>query len=99
MGPLAPLVLIMGPLRSHKTLSIPENMRILYLPAYSPELNPLEHLWDAIREKEFPNKVFKGMDMLVVNLMNGRTRMENDRERVKSITGWSWIISVNLIAT
>jgi transposase len=25
------------------------------LPGYSPELNPQEHLWDELREKEFPN--------------------------------------------
>jgi DDE superfamily endonuclease len=82
-----------------KTLAIPENMRILYLPPYSPELNPVEYLWDDIREKEFPNKVFGSMDMLELNLMNGLVRMENDPGRVKSITGWSWIITVNLNAS
>jgi transposase len=31
-------------------------MRLIFLPPYSPELNPVEHLWDEIREKWFPNK-------------------------------------------
>jgi hypothetical protein len=81
-----------------KALVIPENMRILYLPPYSPELNPVEYLWDDIREKEFPNKVFGNMDMLELTLMNGLIKIENNPERVKSITGWSWIITVNLNA-
>jgi transposase len=31
------------------------------LPGYSPELNPQEHLWDELGEKEFPNRVFSDM--------------------------------------
>jgi len=81
-----------------KALAIPENMHILYLPPYSPELNPVEHLWDHIREKEFPNKVFRTMDMLEDTLMQGLAKMENNPARVKSITGWPWIITVNLNA-
>jgi len=79
-------------------LEIPENMRILHLPPYSPELNPVEHLWDDLREKEFPNKVFGTMEMLELTLMHGLAKMENSLERVKSITGWPWIITVNLNA-
>lgn len=32
----------------HKSndLKLPENLRLLFLPPYSPELNPQEHLWD-----------------------------------------------------
>ncbi|HBB16753.1 MAG TPA: hypothetical protein DCZ97_07010 [Syntrophus sp. (in: bacteria)] len=31
---------------------IPDNIRLLSLPPYSPELNPVEHIWDDLREKE-----------------------------------------------
>ena len=30
-------------------LVVPENMRLLFLPPYSPELNPAEHLWETLR--------------------------------------------------
>jgi transposase len=32
-------------------LKIPGNMRLIALPPYAPELNPVEHLWDELREK------------------------------------------------
>jgi putative transposase len=50
------IVMVVDGASSHrgKELVVPENIRLLPLPAYSPELNPQEHLWDEIREKEFP---------------------------------------------
>ena len=36
-------------------LVVPANITLLYLPPYSPELNPKENLWDEIREKIFKN--------------------------------------------
>ena len=94
------VLMIMDSAGWHKAraLIIPENMHILYLPPYSPELNPVEYLWDNLREKEFPNKLFNNMDMLELHLMGGLHKMENDPEQVKSITGWQWIITVNLNA-
>ena len=44
------IVMIVDGASSHrgKDLMIPENIRLLPLPAYSPELNPQEHLWDEM---------------------------------------------------
>ena len=40
------------------TLTIPENVRLVYLPPYCPELNPIERLWrdlkDALAWLQFP---------------------------------------------
>ena len=43
-------------------LAVPSNITLLYLPPYSPELNPKENLWDEIREKIFKNYALKSMD-------------------------------------
>jgi transposase len=43
-------------------LVLPENRRLIYQPAYSPELNPTEHLWDEIRENFFANRCFSSLD-------------------------------------
>jgi hypothetical protein len=38
-----------------RDLVLPENLRLLFLPPYSPELNPVEHIWDYLRENHFGN--------------------------------------------
>jgi len=43
-------------------LVIPGNITLEPLPAYSPELNPQENIWDEIREKVFKNYALKSMD-------------------------------------
>ena len=44
------------------SLKVPDNMSLYWLPAYSPQCNPVEHLWEEIREKWFENKVFNSLD-------------------------------------
>ncbi len=54
------IVMVIDGASSHvaKALVVPDNIRLLRLPPYSPALNPQEHVWDELREKEFPNRVF-----------------------------------------
>jgi len=54
-----------------KDLVIPENIRLLRLPPYAPELNPQEQVWDEIREKEFPNRVFNDLPSVARQLEVG----------------------------
>jgi len=79
---------------SSKSLTAPPNMRLLPLPPYAPELNPVEHLWDELREKCFHNKVFNSIDALEDDLALGLLAMENTPGVIKSITNWPWIIDV-----
>ena len=53
-----------------KGLKIPGNSRLHRLPSYSPELGPTEHLWDEIREKSFPNRVFSKMGAVIAQIAN-----------------------------
>jgi hypothetical protein len=92
------LVMIVDGASSHvsKELKIPENIRLHRLPPYSPELNPVEHLWDEIREKSFPNRVFSEMKAVIAQLANDLPALASDTARVKSITAWPWIIRLSL---
>ena len=65
-----------------KSLKIPRNMRLLSLPPYSPELNPVEHIWDDLREKLFHNRVFESLDALENHLEVALHEMEFDNKRV-----------------
>jgi transposase len=55
------LVLDGAPKHRYGDLAVPDNITLLYLPPYSPELNPKENLWDEIREKIFKNYALKSM--------------------------------------
>jgi transposase len=68
------------------------------LPPYAPELNPQEHVWDELREKEFPNRVFNHLDAVIRQLEHGLPRLAADSERLRSLTAWPWIVSLNLNA-
>ena len=77
----------------NQELEFPENMRTIFLPPYSPELNPQEHVWDELREKFFHNRAFESMDALEIQLENGLRLLEMSPDRMRSITGWDWIIN------
>jgi len=81
-----------------KGLRLAENMRLLFLPPYSPELNPQEHLWDELREKYFHNRVFDSIGALEDHLVIALRNLETTPSRVKSITEWDWIIKAYSIA-
>jgi putative transposase len=74
-------------------LKLPENMRLIPLPPYAPELNPAEHIWDDLREKSFHNRVFDSIDGLEDHLEVSLREMECDKARVRSIVAWPWIIN------
>jgi hypothetical protein len=44
--------------KAHK---VPENMALIFLPPYSPQLNPVEHIRDSIRESHFGNEVLNSI--------------------------------------
>jgi len=74
-------------------LKLPQNIRLVFLPPYAPELNPVEHLWDEIREKAFGNLAFNTLDALESHLEAALQTLEQDHPQVKSIVGWTWIIN------
>lgn len=75
-----------------RALQIPENIELCRLPAYSPNLNPQENIWDEMREKYFSNRVFQSMDAVESHMIEALMVLENDQERIKRITNWSWIM-------
>jgi transposase len=76
-----------------KSLKVPENIRMVQLPPYSPELNPVEHIWNELREKWFHNRVFDSQGALEDHLEAALVSMEEDPTRVRSIVAWPWIIN------
>lgn len=61
------LIIIMDNAGWHKSksLKIPENIEIIFLPPYSPELNPIERLWKHIKKTSIHNILFQQIDELI----------------------------------
>ncbi|MBC7417918.1 MAG: IS630 family transposase [Pedobacter sp.] len=80
-----------APCHKEGALSMPGNIKILYLPPYCPQLNPSENMWDEMREKFFINLVFDSMDEVEDKVEEAMIYYYENKEIVKSITGFSWI--------
>jgi len=72
----------------HKSgsLKIPQNIHFIMQPAYSPELNPTEHLWDEIREKYLSNKLFGTIEEVMNVICEGINDLNAKPEYLKSMT-------------
>ncbi|WP_447933038.1 IS630 family transposase [Wolbachia endosymbiont of Dactylopius coccus] len=47
-----------------KSLKVPKNIEIIYLPPYSPELNPVERLWLYVKQNILRNKIYDTIALL-----------------------------------
>jgi transposase len=74
-------------------LVVPDNVTLLYLPPYSPELNPKENLWDEIREKIFKNYALKSMDAVRAKLRRAILYTERNPKLIRSITSFPYIVN------
>ena len=88
------VVMVLDGAPSHRAiqLAIPENMALVRLPPYSPELNPVEHLWDEIREKHFANRVFDSMGAVIAQVVDAIDDWESSPDAVRSLSAWPWIV-------
>ena len=75
-----------------KTLVIPDNITLIYIPPYTPEMNPIEQIWKELRSKGFRNEVFATLEKVVDRLCE--TIRDLTKEAVRSITGRDWIINL-----
>ena len=68
-----------------KKLKIPENVTIVPLPSYSPELNPVENLWHYLRSHYWANKTYADYDALRFAAVDAWQRAALDKNIVKSV--------------
>lgn len=73
-------------------VAVPENVVLLYLPAYSPELNPVERLWLAVRERidVFDEAVRSRLEALRADV--AEIACSFSAEEVARLTGYDYIL-------
>jgi len=85
--PEAHTVLLMDQAGWHTTakLTLPDIITILPLPARAPELNPVENLWQFMRDNWLLNRVFESYDQIVALCCDAWNRLRDQPWRGMSI--------------
>jgi len=76
---------------SSKELEIPENISILLLPAYSPELNPAELIWRQLRQRKLSNRLYPKIDDLEAAVDEAWLWISNQQEELSNLCLFPWI--------
>jgi hypothetical protein len=73
-----------------KDLRLPDNITLLPLPPYSPELNPMENVWDYLRQNKLCSTVWDSYDEIVEACKTAWNWLIDDPERIRSIGTRDW---------
>ena len=93
VAPGAQAVLLCDGAGWHQTggrLRVPDNITLLPLPPYSPELNPMENVWHYLRENTLCALVWDSYDAIVEACTTAWHFLINDPERIRSIGTRKW---------
>ena len=69
---------------------VPNHIHLLPLPAYSPELNPTEKLWDIIKD-ELCNRVYQAIEFLDNAVEDSLRPFFTEPDRVRRLIGNGWL--------
>lgn len=71
-------------------LKIPNNISLLHLPPYSPELNPVENIWQFLRQNYLSNRVFQTYADIIDACCDAWNALLNAPGTIKKIATRSW---------
>lgn len=90
------IIMVVDGASSHrcKELRVPENVTLIRLPPYSPELNPAEQIWNVLRRDYFANRVFDSLDAASEQAERGLKAMAAKQSAIRQLTNWPWISAI-----
>jgi len=91
--PSAHAVLILDGAGWHQSgsrLRVPDNISLLGLPPYCPELNPVENVWEFLRGNYLGNRVFDTYEAILDACCNAWNAFLSDAQRIRSVTSRHW---------
>jgi len=71
-------------------LEIPYNITILPLPPRSPELNPVENIWQYMRDNWLSNQIFKTYEEIVAICCRAWNKLVDQPWKIMSIGMRDW---------
>jgi transposase len=76
-------------------LRVPDNITLLPLPPYSPELNPVENVWQFLRQNYLANRVYETYEAIVDACCDAWNALAAAPNRIKSIASRDWAAAVS----
>jgi transposase len=89
-GAHAALVLDKAGWHRAAALVVPDNISLVLLPSYSPELNPVENVWQYLRANWLAISVFDDYDAILDACCNAWRRFAEQPDLISSITSRQW---------
>lgn len=71
-------------------LVVPDNIVLVHLPPYSPELNPMENVWEYLRANKLTARVWDDYDAIVTACERAWNFLIADPDRIRSIGNRDW---------
>jgi hypothetical protein len=90
VGAIALLVLDGAGWHSSPRLEVPENIVLLPLPPYSPELNPMENVWEFLRGNWLSHRVWDTYEAILDACQHAWNKLMKAPERIASLTTRIW---------
>ena len=94
VGAIALLVLDGAGWHSSPQLKVPDNIVLLPLPPYAPELNPVENVWEFLRANFLSHCVWDTYEAILDACQNAWNKLMEMPERIASLTRRTWAKSV-----
>jgi hypothetical protein len=76
-------------------LKVPDNITLMPLPPYAPELNPVENIWQYLRQNKLSNTIYDDYEAIVDTCCEAWNFFADDLKTVTTVTTRSWA-SVNV---
>jgi transposase len=72
-------------------LDVPRNITIILLPSKSPELNPVENIWQYLRQNGLSNRIFNDYEDILDAASDAWNRLIHQPETIRSIGMRDWM--------
>src|SRR5215831_11663087 len=76
-------------------LRVPENLSLVFLPPYSPELNPIERLWLHLRDNRLSHRVFQTTEGIIDSCCEAWNWLLAETGRIRSLCSYPWLQQVS----
>jgi hypothetical protein len=72
-------------------LEVPPDLTLVHLPSYSPELNPVEKVWQHLRDRWLSHRVLAGYAAVLDAACQAWNAVRAEPGRLRSLTSFDWL--------